>query len=164
MMWSAWRWVTKIAARGPLRTEDGVGGEPGPPQLAVHAFTAVDEVHHIVDDDGVGVPAPTGLRVGATAGPEQHQACCGVGTSRGAGLSGRRHVVDLANASGRPTCRNAELGVFSGASDEAPAEKRTARPAAQERIERIGNVCAQGTPVRGERSGSRHRHRTGGSK
>ena len=58
----------------PVRAESLVDGQPGPPQLAVHPFATVDEVHGIADDDGVGVPAPSSLGVGAATRSEQDKA------------------------------------------------------------------------------------------
>ena len=64
MMWSAWRWVTKTArTSGRSGPNPGLHRQPGPPELAVHAFAAVDEVDGVADDDGVGVPAAADLGV-----------------------------------------------------------------------------------------------------
>ena len=58
----------------PVRAESFVDGQARPPQLAVHPFATVDEVHGIADDDRVGVPAPSNLGVGAATRSEQDKA------------------------------------------------------------------------------------------
>ena len=88
-MWSAWRWVTKTArtrgGRGPAR----VDGEPGPPQLTVHAFAAVDEVDGVADHHGVGEAAPADLGEPTATGTEEDHARPGVGAPRSATVDSR---------------------------------------------------------------------------
>ena len=62
------------ADQGSVTPEPRLHGEPGPPQLAMHALAAVDEVGGVVDHDGIGVARAGGFRGRATGGAEQHEA------------------------------------------------------------------------------------------
>ena len=61
-----------------------VDGQPGPPQLTVHPFAAVDEVDGVADDHGVGEAAPAELGVPTATGPEEDHARVAASVRRGA--------------------------------------------------------------------------------
>ena len=119
------------AAAGP-GPKPLVDGEPGPPQLAVHALAAVDEVGGVADDDGVGVPAPPRLRVRRRRRCRAARGACAASARRGAARPSVDGRHGWANASRRHqanlTCRA-----------------------------RVGNVCRPGSPVAASARGSRSR-------